>query len=86
MRKADVSPKGLFDPYYVPKTLLHRDRELDNIGGIYSDSYNDDYGVNCLVHGITGVSSWNYWSAYDLTRGQHELSMVKLERKKRCRR
>ncbi|MHA1481618.1 MAG: hypothetical protein ACTSQZ_09380, partial [Candidatus Thorarchaeota archaeon] len=67
MRKADISPKGLFDPYYVPKTLLHRDRELDNIGGIYSDSYNDDYGVNCLVHGITGVGM-TVFSRYFLTR------------------
>lgn len=67
MRKADISPKGLFDPYYVPKTLLHRDRELDNIGGIYSDSYNDDYGVNCLVHGITGVGN-TVFSRYFLTK------------------
>ena len=55
MKRVDTSPKGLFDPYYVPKKLLYRDRELETIGGIYADSYTDEYGVNCLVHGITGV-------------------------------
>ncbi|MHA1638026.1 MAG: AAA family ATPase, partial [Candidatus Thorarchaeota archaeon] len=67
MKKPEVSPKGLFDPYYVPKKLLHRERELDSIGGIYSDSYNDDYGVNCLVHGITGVGM-TVFSRYFLTK------------------
>lgn len=67
MRNPEVSPKGLFDPYYVPKKLLHRERELDSIGGIYTDSYNDDYGVNCLVHGITGVGM-TVFSRYFLTK------------------
>ncbi len=61
------SPKGLFDPYYVPEKLLHRHRELDNIVGVYSDSYEEDYGVNCLVHGITGVGM-TVFSRYFLTR------------------
>ncbi len=67
MKKADVSPKGLFDPYYVPNKLLHRERELDTIGGIYADSYSDDYGINCLVHGITGVGM-TVFSRYFLTK------------------
>jgi Cdc6-like AAA superfamily ATPase len=67
MRKPEVSPKGLFDPYYVPKKLLHRDRELDSIKGIHSDSFADDYGVNCLVHGITGVGM-TVFSRYFLTK------------------
>ena len=49
------SPRGLFDPYYVPNKLIHRDRELDTINGVYRDSFEDQYGVNCLVHGISGV-------------------------------
>jgi cell division control protein 6 len=57
----------LFDPYYVPEKLLHRDRELDAIKGIYRDSYEEDYGVNCLVHGITGVGM-TVFSRYFLTR------------------
>ncbi len=67
MRKVDTSPKGLFDPYYVPKQLLYRDRELETIGGIYGDSYEDDYGVNCLIHGITGVGM-TVFSRYFLTK------------------
>ena len=67
MKKADVSPKGLFDPYYVPNKLLHRERELDTIGGIYADSYSDDYGINCLVHGISGVGNTAF-SRYFLTK------------------
>jgi hypothetical protein len=31
MVRQNRSPKGLFDPYYVPEKLLHRDRELDAI-------------------------------------------------------
>jgi cell division control protein 6 len=67
MVRPQKSPKGLFDPYYVPEQLLHRDRELDTIDGIYSDSYEEDYGVNCLVHGITGVGM-TVFSRYFLTK------------------
>jgi Cdc6-like AAA superfamily ATPase len=67
MKRVDASPKGLFDPYYVPKNLLHRDRELETIGGIYADSYMEDYGINCLVHGITGVGM-TVFSRYFLTK------------------
>ncbi|MHA1934599.1 MAG: hypothetical protein ACW97A_04910 [Candidatus Thorarchaeota archaeon] len=67
MKRVDASPKGLFDPYYVPENLLHRDRELETIGGIYADSYMDDYGINCLVHGITGVGM-TVFSRYFLTK------------------
>ncbi|MFW9848555.1 MAG: hypothetical protein ACFFF4_05410, partial [Candidatus Thorarchaeota archaeon] len=67
MKRVDTSPKGLFDPYHVPKKLLHRDRELDIIGGIYADSYADDFGINCLVHGITGVGM-TVFSRYFLTK------------------
>ncbi len=61
------SPKGLFDPYYVPKRLLHRDRELDTMNGMYRDSVEEEYGVNCLVHGITGVGM-TVFSRYFLTK------------------
>ncbi|NHJ13197.1 MAG: AAA family ATPase, partial [Candidatus Thorarchaeota archaeon] len=61
------SPRGLFDPYWVPEKLLHRDRELETIDGIYRDSYEEDYGVNCLVHGITGVGM-TVFSRYFLTK------------------
>jgi Cdc6-like AAA superfamily ATPase len=67
MVRQNRSPKGLFDPYYVPEKLLHRDRELDSIKGIYRDSYEEDYGVNCLVHGITGVGM-TVFSRYFLTK------------------
>ena len=61
------SPKGLFDPYYVPERLLHRDRELDIVNGVYRDSFEDDYGINCLCHGITGVGR-TVFSRYFLTK------------------
>jgi len=61
------SPKGLFDDYYVPERLLHRDRELDTISGVYKDSFEDEYGINCLCHGITGVGR-TVFSRYFLTK------------------
>ena len=61
------SPKGLFDPYYVPDTLLHRDREMETVNGVYKDSFEDDYGINCLVHGISGVGM-TVFSRYFLTK------------------
>ncbi len=61
------SPKGLFDPYYVPERLLHRDRELDTVNGVYKDSFEDEYGINCLCHGITGVGR-TVFSRYFLTK------------------
>ncbi|MHA1960472.1 MAG: AAA family ATPase [Candidatus Thorarchaeota archaeon] len=61
------SPRGLFDPFYVPPKLLHRDRELDSINGVYRDSYEDNYGINCLVHGISGVGR-TVFSRYFLTK------------------
>lgn len=67
MKRVDTSPKGLFDPYYVPEKLLYRDRELETIGDIYADSYTDEYGVNCLVHGITGVGM-TVFSRYFITK------------------
>ena len=67
MVKPHRSPKGLFDPYYVPDKILHRDRELDQIDGVYSDSYESEYGVNCLVHGISGVGA-TVFSRYFLTK------------------
>ncbi len=67
MVDSNRSPRGLFDPYYVPDNLLHRDREIKRINGFYSDSYEDQYGINCLVHGITGVGM-TVFSRYFLTR------------------
>jgi len=60
-------PRGLFDPYYVPERLLFRDNELDIIGKAYRDSYEDEYGVNCLVHGIAGVGR-TVFSRYFVTK------------------
>ncbi len=67
MVRPNRSPKGLFDPYYVPERLLHRDRELETVNGIYRDSVEDDFGVNCLVHGISGVGM-TVFSRFFLTR------------------
>ncbi|MBY8998908.1 MAG: orc1/cdc6 family replication initiation protein [Candidatus Thorarchaeota archaeon] len=67
MVRPNRSPKGLFDPYYVPNKLLHRDRELTTVNGMYRDSVEDEYGVNCLVHGISGVGM-TVFSRYFLTR------------------
>ncbi|UCE11582.1 MAG: orc1/cdc6 family replication initiation protein [Candidatus Thorarchaeota archaeon] len=67
MVRPSRSPRGLFDPYYVPSKLLHRDRELDTINGVYRDSYEDNYGINCLVHGISGVGR-TVFSRYFLTK------------------
>jgi cell division control protein 6 len=61
------SPKGLFDPYYVPDKLLYRDRDMETVNGVYKDSFEDEYGVNCLVHGITGVGM-TVFSRYFLTK------------------
>jgi Cdc6-like AAA superfamily ATPase len=67
MQLSQRSPRGLFDPYYVPDVLLYRDRELESITGVYKDSYESEYGVNCLVHGIGGVGM-TVFSRYFLTR------------------
>ena len=67
VRPQRISPKGLFDPYYIPERLLHREREMRMIDSVYRDSYEDDYGINCLVHGITGVGM-TVFSRYFLTR------------------
>lgn len=67
MRTPNTSPKGLFDPMYVPNTLLHRDRELNMIKDVYTDSYDDDYGINVCVHGVQGVGM-TVFSRYFLTR------------------
>ncbi|MFW9843854.1 MAG: AAA family ATPase, partial [Candidatus Thorarchaeota archaeon] len=61
------SPKGLFDPYYVPEKLLHRDREMETVSSVYKDSFEDEYGVNCLIHGISGVGM-TVFSRYFLTK------------------
>lgn len=37
------------------------------IDGVYSDSYEENYGVNCLVHGITGVGR-TVFSRFFLTK------------------
>ncbi len=67
MVRTHRSPKGLFDPYYVPDKLLYRDREMDTVNGVYKDSFEEEYGVNCLVHGITGVGM-TVFSRYFLTK------------------
>lgn len=67
MNRSHRSPKGLFDPYYVPEKLLYRDRELETVTGVYKDSFEEDYGLNCLVHGITGVGM-TVFSRYFLTK------------------
>ena len=67
MRTPNTSPKGLFDPMYVPNTLLHRDRELNMIKDVYTDSYDDDYGINVCVHGVQGVGM-TVFSRYFLTK------------------
>jgi len=40
---------------------------MQMIDDVYRDSYEDDYGINCLVHGITGVGM-TVFSRYFLTR------------------
>ncbi len=67
VRPQRISPKGLFDPYFIPDRLLHREREMRMIDSVYRDSYEDDYGINCLVHGITGVGM-TVFSRYFLTK------------------
>ncbi len=67
MMRPRASPRGLFDPYYVPDRLLHRDRDLRLLSGVYRDSYESDYGINCLVHGISGVGM-TVFSRYFLTK------------------
>ncbi|MEM2142080.1 MAG: hypothetical protein QXS20_02610 [Candidatus Thorarchaeota archaeon] len=67
MARQECSPRGLFDPYYVPSRLLYRDEEIDILTRAYRDSYEDQYGMNCLVHGITGVGM-TVFSRYFLTR------------------
>jgi Cdc6-like AAA superfamily ATPase len=67
MVRTTRSPKGLFDPYYVPEKLLYRERELDVVNDAYRDSFEEEYGVNCLVHGISGVGM-TVFSRYFLTK------------------
>ncbi|NWF95971.1 MAG: AAA family ATPase [Candidatus Thorarchaeota archaeon] len=67
MVRQHKTPRGLFDPYYIPEKLLYRERELESIDSFHRDSFEENYGVNCLVHGITGVGM-TVFSRYFLTK------------------
>ncbi len=50
-----VGPKALFDPYYIPPYLLHRKKEEKSLYSILNDSISDNYCLNILYQGISGI-------------------------------
>ncbi|MFX1311598.1 MAG: hypothetical protein ACFFHD_03160 [Promethearchaeota archaeon] len=50
-----IGPKALFDPYYLPPTLLYRKREQKLLFSLLMDSISDDFCLNILYQGIDGI-------------------------------
>jgi Cdc6-like AAA superfamily ATPase len=50
-----VGPRAIFDPNYIPPQLLFRKRELKSLNSILTDSLYDEFSLNILYQGITGI-------------------------------
>lgn len=50
-----VGPRALFDPYFIPPTLLHRIKEQRSLSSILNDSIHDEFSLNILYQGIQGI-------------------------------
>ncbi|MFO8019281.1 MAG: hypothetical protein R6U96_11640 [Promethearchaeia archaeon] len=50
-----VGPKALFDPNFVPPKLLYRKKEEKALGTLLNDSLLDDFSINILYQGISGI-------------------------------
>jgi len=48
-------PKALFDPNFIPPSLLYRKKEEQTLHSILSDSISDDFCLNILYQGINGI-------------------------------
>lgn len=48
-------PKALFDPNFIPPSLLYRKKEEQTLYSILSDSISDDFCLNILYQGINGI-------------------------------
>ncbi len=50
-----IGPKALFDPNYIPPRLLYRKKEENSLFSILDDSISDEYSLNILYQGISGI-------------------------------
>ena len=50
-----IGPKAIFDPNYVPPTLLFRKKEEKSLYSILNDSITDEFPLNILYQGIEGI-------------------------------
>ena len=50
-----VGPKALFDPDYIPPTLLYRKNEENTLYSILKDSLNDQFSITVLYQGLQGI-------------------------------
>ena len=55
VNKNYIGPKALFDPNYIPPTLLHRKKEQNSLFSILNDSISDEFCLNILYHGMNGI-------------------------------
>ena len=50
-----IGPRALFDPNFIPPTLLHRTKEQNSLVSILNDSIQDQFSLNILYQGIQGI-------------------------------
>jgi len=50
-----VGPKAIFDPNFIPPRILFRKREVKSLNSILTDSLSDDFCLNILYQGISGI-------------------------------
>ncbi|MFX1500460.1 MAG: hypothetical protein ACFFDH_05780 [Promethearchaeota archaeon] len=50
-----IGPKALFDPNFIPPSLLYRKKEEDSLYSILEDSISDEYPLNILYQGVSGI-------------------------------
>jgi len=55
INKNYVGPKALFDPNYIPPSLLYRKKEENSLFSILNDSISDGFCLNILYHGMNGI-------------------------------
>ncbi|MHA1721556.1 MAG: hypothetical protein ACTSXW_00600 [Candidatus Baldrarchaeia archaeon] len=50
-----VNPAAIFDPFFIPPKLLHRERELEAAEAFVENGINDQYSLHIVVTGIRGI-------------------------------
>ncbi|MEJ2278745.1 MAG: hypothetical protein P8Y70_13515, partial [Candidatus Lokiarchaeota archaeon] len=48
-------PRAIFDPLFIPPTLLYRKKEVRTLYSLLKDSLNDQYSLNIQYQGINGI-------------------------------